>query len=134
MKKILKFTVLSAVLLILAGLMFSCEKEHIPRPFEIGIYVQVFDDPSIDERRRLRIEVIDDHMLVIIHPVLNPELPWYPEIRDKFSYKMLRGNRIELTPMWIEEVPLTFHFRWINNRRFETNLFSHNFIVIFEKE
>ena len=134
MKTFLKIAVLSAVLLVLAGITTSCEREHLPRPFEIGMYVQVFDDPSIDERWRVRIEVVDDQTLFIIYPVLNPESTWYPETRDKFRYEMLRGNRIKLMHMSIEEeVPIISHFRWINSRRFEIGL-APQFNAIFEKE
>ena len=133
MKTFLKFTVLSALLLVLAAGLSSCGKEEITTS-QFGMYIETF--PAVVDTMRLRINIVDEHTLFVIYSEwMGYSGIFHPETHDEFRYRMLRNNRIELTPMFLEGPDHTtiHHFRWINNRKFEIGLIP-SFYYVFERK
>jgi hypothetical protein len=127
MKKILKFTMFSAVLLSLIIAQTSCQKELSPSQF--GVYAQIYPEGG-----NLKIEFVDKDRLFIIEPPYYSEWTSFPGSRIEYKYE-IKGKKIKLTAASgsFEGETIETYFYWINKRKFEIKIHPSR-AWVFEKE
>jgi len=118
MKKILKFTMLSAILLTLGVGLTSCDKkENIFSELEMGLYQGVEPTQTFEWHGNIRINFIDDKRLTITKYIDNDH--GVDVVQEEFMY-YIDKNTIGLS--YVEFGPgvlYQYYFRIINSRKFE---------------